>query len=106
MATERTTGITLASKFVSEIKTFAFDFTNKLASGDSIGSITSVTITNQSRVSGSTNITVDNQAAGTTSASIRFSGGTAGELYRVDVLIATAVSSESLLIPGFIEVLA
>ena len=68
------------------------DLSDVLDADDTIASIDSATATRQGHVSGSIlpTITTAMAGAGSTTAQLRIAGGTAGEVYNVDVALTTA----------------
>ena len=76
---------TLANKDPSEAKKYTFDFTAWL---DALG----VTISSLTSVTADSGLTVDNTANTTKKVTAQYSGGTAGNVYKVKATIQTGDS--------------
>jgi len=77
----------------SESRLYHFNFSNLLAAGETIASVTSVTQIKYNRISGSQNLTIGTPTNSTSAVQVRLSGGTNGEKYKVTALITTSSSN-------------
>ena len=87
----------------SESRLYHFVFSNLLASGEEISSVTSVTQVNLGYVDASSDLTLGNITSSTDTAQIRLSDGTEDESYKLTAIILTD-SSNILELDGILHV--
>jgi hypothetical protein len=77
----------------AESRLYHFVFTNLLASGETISTVTSVTQVNLGKVAGSSDVTIGPPTKTTNIAQVRISGGTNYESYKLSALVTTSDSN-------------
>jgi len=84
-------------KDTGEGTSYTFDFTDELASGETISSVTSIT---QSEPAGalddwqtSTDLTIGSSSVSGANVSVRVSGGVAGKIYKLECLVLTSLGN-------------
>lgn len=82
---------TTLSKQPQEVRKYMMDFSNKLASGESISSISSVS--SEKLGGGATDLSITSEAlTGTTGVSMIIASGSTGGRYKIEVIVTTDAS--------------
>jgi len=71
-----------------ETRTYTMDFSNLMASDETIASITSVT--SELRGGGTTDLTITGEAISSQTVTMKIAGGTDRKVYRIEVTIVTS----------------
>jgi hypothetical protein len=80
-------------KLPAESILYDMDFTKRMASGETISSISSSVFTNLGRVTGSSDITLGTPSYLGNKVQIRISDGTAEESYKVTITVTTSLGN-------------
>lgn len=90
-------------KQAAEVVNQDFDFSPKMDEGEAIDGITSVTVTNMGLVDGSSNITCGSNSYSGQTGRTSVSGGTAGEKYKITMVVTTD-ADQTLELDGFMVI--